>query len=348
MPHQPVVSPEVGADRRVTFRLVAPDASRVVVAIAVSPSQFSINNYETLPMRQESGVWIGTTESLAPDIYAYAFGVDGKVVSDPANSRFIEEFGEVQTSAVVVPGALWTTPAARAGEVTRHSYESAALGKTEEYVVYTPPGYDATRAEPYPVLYLLHGMGDNAYTWVSNGGVHVTVDNLLAQGRATPMVVVMPLSYGGTGSALMAFDSLEPAMVKEIVPRIEASYHVARTRERRAIAGVSMGGSHAVTLALRQPDSFAWVGSLSGAFQMGSPADFLSKRPIAADRFALMYLGWGAEDDLAYLSQELAAGLRARGAVVTANEVAGVGHVWPLWRQMIGEFVPLLFKSAAR
>jgi enterochelin esterase-like enzyme len=109
-----------------------------------------------------------------------------------------------------------------------------------------------------------------------------------------------------------------------------------------------MGGSHAVTLALRQPDSFAWVGSLSGAFQMGSRADLSSRRPIPADRFALVYLGWGAEDDLAHLSQDLAAGLRARGAVVTANEVAGVGHVWPLWRQMIGELVSLLFKPPAR
>lgn len=341
-----VVSPAIAPDRRVTFRLVAPDATRAAVSgLASSPSQ-SAKEGRTLPMRRDGDAWVVVTEPLAPDIYSYQFTVDGRTMNDPANSRFIEEFAGERTSAFAVPGALWTTPPPRAGVVARHSYQSAAVG-AEEYYVYTPPGYDASRAASYPTLYLLHGMGDNAHTWVTNGGVNVTLDNLVGERRAVPMVVVMPLGYGG--SDLVAFEPFERALVEEIIPQVERTYRVSRSREARAVAGVSMGGSHAMSVALRQSDVFAWVGSFSGAFQMGAAGHLAARLgPIARGQFSLIYAGWGAADSLAPVNRRFVADLTSRGVTVTTNEVAGLGHVWPLWRRMAGEFLQRVFQVASR
>jgi enterochelin esterase family protein len=342
-----VVSPDVGSDRRVTFRLIAPAAaSAAVTGLASSPSQ-AAKEGRILPMRRDGDVWIATSEPLAPDIYSYQFTVDGRPLNDPANSRFIEEFAGERTSAFAVPGALWTTRAARAGSVARHSYRSAAVGGDEEYYVYTPPGYQGGGTASYPALYLLHGMGDNAHTWVTNGGVNVTLDNLIAQGRATPMVVVMPLGYGG--SDLFAFEPFDRALVEEIIPQVEQAYRVSPSRDARAVAGVSMGGSHAMSVALRHPDLFGWVGSFSGAFQMGAAAQLAGLRaPIVRGQFALIYAGWGAADTLATVNRQFAADLRSRGATVTTDEVPGLGHVWPLWRRLAGEFLERVFQVATR
>ena len=187
-------------------------------------------------------------------------------------------------------------------------------------------------------------MGDNAHTWMTNGGVNVTLDNLIAQGRATPMVVVMPLGYGG--SDLFAYERFERALVEEIIPRVEQTYRVLRRRDARAVAGISMDGSQAMSLALRHADMFAWIGSFSGAFQMGAAGHLAALRaPLARGQFALIYAGWGAADSLALVNRRFVADLTSRGATVTTNEVAGLGHVWPLWRQMAGEFLQRVFRT---
>jgi enterochelin esterase family protein len=327
-----VDAPEIGSDRRVTFRLVEPNATRVDVILAASPSALGTGAGTRLAMRNDGGVWIAVSEPLVPDIYAYQFAVGGKTFNDPAATRFIEEFAGDRTSAFAVPGALWTTTGAPEGVVTRHSYASAAIGGSRG-------------STSYPTLYLLHGMGDNAYTWVTNGGVNVTLDNLIAQRKATPMVVVMPLGYGGSGGALMELAPFERALLDEIVPQVEKTHRVSRDRGTRAIVGVSMGGSQAMSIGLRHADAFAWLGSLSGAFDTGTPAEVAT---VDRDRFALIYLGWGASDSLAPGNRQVAAKLKSRGAVVTASEAPGVGHVWPLWRQMVGDVLQRLFKPAAR
>ena len=337
------VSPEIGSDRRVTFRLTAPDASRVSVTYASSTSQLVTGAGTTLAMEKTDAGWIAVTAPLAPDIYAYRFTIDGKTRNDPASARFIEELAGDRTSAFAVPGALWTTTGAPAGDVTRHRYESAAIGGTESYCVYTPPAYDPRGSRAYPVLYLLHGMADNEYTWVTSGGVNVTLDNLIAQGTATPMVVVMPLGYGGSGAALTELAPFERALLEEIIPRVEAAYRVSRTRDGRAIAGVSMGGSQAIAIGLRHADTFAWLGSLSGAFGLDAPS--APAGPLLPDRFRSIYLGWGAADSLAPANRALAADLRRRGAVVTTEEVPAAGHVWPLWRKMLADLLPRLFTA---
>jgi enterochelin esterase family protein len=339
-----VASPQVGSDRRVTFRLAA-DATRVDVILAASPAELGTGAATRLAMRKDGGVWTAVSEPLVPDIYAYQFAVGGKTFNDPEATRFIEEFAGDRTSAFAVPGALWTTAGAPEGVVTRHRYSSPAIGGAEEYSVYTPPGYDSRGSTAYPTLYLLHGMADNAYTWVTNGGVNVTLDNLIAQRKATPMVVVMPLGYGGSGGALMELAPFERALLDEIIPQVEKTHRVSRRRDARAIAGVSMGGAQAMSIGLRHADAFAWLGSLSGAFDQDTSAE---PARLDRDRFALIYLGWGADDALAPGNRRFAAALKSRGADPTIREAPGVGHVWPLWRQMVGDLLQLLFKPAAR
>ena len=336
-------SPEIGSDRRVTFRFRATDAVRVEVTFAPSPSELVRGAGTTLPMRLRDGLWTATTAPLAPDIYAYHFTVDGKRIGDPSAARFIEEFGGDRTSAFAVPGALWTTTRAPAGAITRHHYASAAIGGEEEYYVYTPPGYDARAAPTYPTLYLLHGMADNAHTWITNGGVNVTLDNLIAQRRAVPMLVVMPLGYGGAGDALLELVPFERALLEEVIPQVERTYRVSPDRAARAIAGVSMGGSQALAIAGHDAEMFAWVGAMSGDLQAELPR--LSGGP---HEFALIYLGWGARDPLAPRSVQLADRLKAGNVAVTTTETPDLGHVWTLWRQLAADLLQRLFTSEAR
>lgn len=162
-----VVSPEVGTDRRVTFRVSAPTASTVEVVQLASSQGFGLPAM-TLRMTRDGDMWTATSPALTPDIYAYRFRIDGKVVNDPANAEVIEETN-TSYSKVAVPGALWTDTGAPVGTVTRHSYSSTIIGGDEPYLVYTPPRYEADRSEPYPTLYLLHGLGDSASSWIANG-----------------------------------------------------------------------------------------------------------------------------------------------------------------------------------
>lgn len=300
-------------------------------------------------MRKSGDVWTVTSQPLTPDIYSYQFTVDGKTFNDPVNPRFIEEFDGVRTSTFSVQGAVWTTTGAPEGAITRHSYPSSAIGGIEEYYVYAPPGYDAKRQEPYPAVYLLHGMGDSARTWITNGGVDITLNNLIAQGRARPMVVVMPLGYGDP-TGLLKLQNFERALIEEMIPQAETGYHLSRSRTGRAIAGVSMGGAQAMSIGLGHPETFASIGSFSGAFQMAPLAPFQDPASpvLRPGRFDLIYVGWGAADSLAPLNRELTANLAARGVAVTRVEVPNAGHVWPLWRQMVGEMLRLVFQTRAQ
>jgi len=341
-------SPEVGPDRRVTFRLSAPAAKKVqVVNLAPSPSQARNFKFVTLPMRMIDGIWTATSDPLSPDIYAYQFAVDGRTINDPLNPKVIVEF-DGKTSTFSVPGALWTTPGAPRGAVSHYSYRSAAVEGQEDYYVYTPPGYDAKRQTPYPVLYLLHGGGDVAYTWVTNGGVAVTMNNLLAAGNATPMVIVMPLCYGSP-RRLTQFPVFERALLQEIVPRVERSINVSKEPAGKAIAGVSIGGGRAISIGLRHPESFAWVGSFSGDFYDGlvanpDPVAELVRLAVRPERFALIYVSYGGAEAWSRDGRRLADLLAAQGAKVSSTEVPNLGHVWPVWRQSVAELLQKLFR----
>ena len=287
-----VKSAEVSADGKVTFRLRAPKAAEVAVT-GLGPR---------LPMRKsdattgaEQGVWSVTTDPLKPDIYTYSFQVDGMTITDPGNSKVKPSFGSAGQSEVLVPGPNSWTPTANLarGTVTRHFYHSAIAGDDRDFWVYTPAGYDSRRKEAYPVLYLLHGLGDDSGAWIETGAANVILDNLIAEGKAKPMIMVNPLGYGNSSgpSGAMREDML-PAYAKtvleEVMPQVEKTYNVTKDRAQRAIAGLSMGGAEATITGLNHLDKFAWIGSFSGAYVMWpgargpAPAAAAATAPAAA------------------------------------------------------------------
>ena len=183
-----VKSPEVAADGRVTFRLRAPAAKEVLVNVGG----------KRLPLeKNDQGIWTATSDVLAPDYYTYSLIVDGTTINDPANRQMQTSFGSYQ-SMFVVPGPQpWLpAPGVPRGAIARHVFHSAVANDDRDFFVYTPPGYDAKRAQAYPVVFLLHGLGDDAERWVNTGGANVILDNLIAQGKAVPMVMVTTLGYG--------------------------------------------------------------------------------------------------------------------------------------------------------
>ena len=274
----PVKSPEVSADGRITFRLRAPDAKEVIVT----------GLGQRLAMQKnEEGIWTATTEPMKPDIYSYSFSVDGAVVNDPGNGQFKTSYNSAGQSVVHVPGPVSWEPGAGVprGVVSHHFYHSAVVGDERDFWVYTPAGYDSKRREPYPVLYLLHGLGDEASSWIGVGAANVVLDNLIAQGKAKPMIMVNPLGYGTAGGGAGGPDMLEyfaKALVDEVMPQVEKTYNVSKDRSQRAIAGLSMGGAEATFTGLNHLDKFAWIASFSGAYVMWPGANMGRRGGAAA------------------------------------------------------------------
>ena len=224
--------------------------------------------------KDEQGVWSATTDALAPDYYTYTLVVDGTSVNDPANRQVQTSFGSFQ-SMFAVPGPDLWLPAAGVprGAVARHTFRSTVANDDRDFFVYTPPGYEPRRSRPYPVMFVLHGLGDDAERWMNGGAANVILDNLIAGGKAVPMVIVTTLGYGvNNGPAgAMAPESITGytrSLLTEVMPAVERSYNVSRNREERAIAGLSMGGAETLYTALNNLDKFAWIASFSGAFVM--------------------------------------------------------------------------------
>ena len=281
----PLISPEVAPDGKVTFRLRAPNAREVYVS-GVLPGSGSAGGRLDM-QKNDQGVWTLTTEPMKPGIYQYTFSVDGMRIPDPGNNRFQTGFNRASASRLHVPGGLWTpAPGIARGAITRHFYHSAVADDDRDFWVYTPAGYDSNRREPYPVFFLLHGLGDEANSWIENGAANVILDNLIAQGKAKPMVMVNTLGYGyanGPQGAMREgmLDAYTRTVLQEVLPRVEKSYHVSKDRTQRAIAGLSMGGAEATYTALNNLDKFAWIGSFSGAYVMW-PRDRATPAPGAA------------------------------------------------------------------
>lgn len=259
-----IKSPEVTTDGRITVRLRAPNAREVLLVLG----------NQRLPLtKNEQGIWSATTDVLKPDVYMYQFSVDGMTVNDPSNPHLGTSWGTGGHSVVTVPGPVAWAPVAGVarGTVSRHSYHSDVVGDDREFYVYTPAGYDPKRKEPYPVFYVLHGLGDDAQSWLTQGNANVILDNLIAQGKAKPMIMVNPLGYGTAGGGQGTTDMIvhfTDALLNEVMPRVEKEYNVAKDRDHRAIAGLSMGGAEATFAGLNHLDKFAWIGSFSGAYVM--------------------------------------------------------------------------------
>jgi enterochelin esterase family protein len=263
-------------------------------------------------------------------------------------------------SSARLQGAV--VPPAEQGNVEYHVYQTQ-IGKNlpggrEGVYVYTPPGYDPRSSETYPVLYLLHGFDQNALSWQTQGDAQHIIDELISQGKARPMIVVMPFSYGDyeffrSGEAVWLLprrinenvDLFSQMLLSEIIPRVERSYRVSRRREDRAIAGLSMGGREAISIGLENPSKFAWIGGFSAAFPdyERDPFAHMMTKP---EKLRLVWIACGTEDQYFLFKQNmrLIADLTQEGLPVTPVVTHGI-HGWPVWQRDLAQFVPLLFQS---
>ncbi|MBZ0214230.1 MAG: esterase [Nitrospirae bacterium] len=349
---QPLRSHEVDASGRITFRYVAVNAQKVEV---------NVEGASAIAMTKGSGgVWTATTEPMKPDLYGYSFLVDGVTQLDPLNP--VTKPNLIWPSnMVLVPGAndgFWEERDVPRGRVHRHFYKSGVVGDRREFFVYTPPKYEESRSR-LPVLYLLHGFSDMANGWTEIGRAHVILDNLLAEGKVKPMVVVMPLGYGVEGFARPGsaafrdrsltrqnFDKFREALLTEVLPTVERSYRVSNKREHRAIAGLSMGGAESLFVGLTNLDKFSAIGAFSsGGLPATQPEDVFAKLDVAAaNKLSAFWMVCGTEDGLIGFQRGFATWLREKGVKVETSETSG-GHVWMLWRRNLADFAQKLFKS---
>jgi enterochelin esterase family protein len=344
------VSPEVGADGRVTFRYADTGASKVEVSIA--------NVASKLELAKKDGIWTGTSAVLPPETYGYSFIVDGRVGLDPVNGTVIRSLIYL-SNAFTIPSLTpqaWDIQDVPHGVVHHHHYTSHIVqglpGGNSDYFVYTPPGYDPSAADPLPVLYLLHGYSDTAEDWTLRGNADVILDSLIAAGKAKPMVIVTPLGYGDMGFVKEDYDTgvdhnaalFERVLLGEIMPAVESQYHVARRRQGRAIAGLSMGGDESLRIGLGHPDLFASVGGFSGNSDFVMAAIDAGKYDAKKADLKVLWLssGTGEGDDLVQ-TRKIVAALRARGFTVVGEEPEGM-HTWMVWHQNLTHFAPLLFR----
>jgi enterochelin esterase family protein len=344
---KPVISPEVHPDRTVTFRLQAPNAKEATV---------NIEGSKPLPMQKgDDGVWTVTTEPLAPDYYGYSLVPDGVSLIDPHNWLLKPNLLATQSMVHIPgPGLPWETTDVPRGELHHHFYKSGVIGDYRDFYVYTPPGYDPLAKTKYPVLYLLHGYSDDASGWTAVGRANVILDNLIAEDKSKPMLVVMTLGYGvpeivtpGAGLRdpdlrMKNYNLYREALFTEVIPAIEKDYTVATDRNSRAIVGLSMGGAESLYVGLNNTDRFGWVGSFSAG---GLDENFDATFPKIQDarNLRLLWIACGTEDRLIDWNRKM------RGFLDTAKvehvniETPGI-HSWLVWRRNLAAFAPLLFR----
>jgi enterochelin esterase family protein len=353
-PPAALVTPEVHSDDSVTFRFRAPNAQQVKLAR---------EGTQPVPMQKdEDGVWTVNTPALPPDYYGYSIMVDGQRMIDPYNSVLKPNLLSTENMVHVQgpPSLPWELNDVPHGEVHHHFYRSAVANDDRDYYVYTPPGYDATAGKAYPALYLLHGYSDDASGWSAVGRAHVILDNLIAQGKAKPMIVVMPLGYGtmevirvGWGGIFnhpevreQNLAKFREALLTEVMPKVEGEYRVIKDRNSRAIAGLSMGGSESLLTGLNNLDKFAWIGAFSaGGLPEPFDKDFSGLDAKANSQLLQLWIACGTEDRLITANRNLREWLKQKGINHADIETPGM-HTWMVWRRNLAEFAPLLFQHA--
>lgn len=384
-PPPQVTSPELQADRRITFRIFAPQAQAVRLAAGDIPGLGPTAQLT----KAENGVWETTVGPVTPGTYRYNFNVDGVSTIDP-RSPFTSESNNNTWSVVHVPGAEFAdTKRVPHGAVAAVTYYSTALRDFRRMHIYTPPGYERGN-DKYPVFYLLHGAGDSDDSWTSVGRAGFILDNLIAAGKATPMVVVMPAGHTRRGAAAQgatgrtATDEFVSDFVDDVMPFVEKGYRVLTDRSKTAIAGLSMGGNHALQVGIPHLDRFGYIGVFSsgllGAFPgLGGPgrgatppaAPAAPQTVPAPAAPAAPQVLTAAEWEKQYASNLDNAGLKKGlkvfwfatgkddGLITTTNATVELfkkhgfspsmkesmgGHTWINWRDYLNEFAPLLFR----
>jgi enterochelin esterase-like enzyme len=362
-----VRSPEISADHRVTFRVSAPKAAEKVEVI-----HMSINGAVTLPMaKNDAGAWAVTTPPLEPDLYEYLFRIDGVRLLDPANPR-IKDRSNSLVQVVGTPPIVWDDQAVPHGTLHIHYYESKSLGGIARRVhIYTPPGYDQQKdaSTKYPVLYLLHGSGDDDAGWSNVGRANTIFDNLIHDGKMKPMVVVMPYGHvprvnpttapgqnvpirmpangpSGNSDFVRLF---EKDLLTDVLPLVEKTYRVYTDQPHRAIAGLSMGGSQSIRVGLANLDKFAYVCPMSAgginANDLDQSFPELAKNPSAAnDKLKLLWIACGEKDGLLKFNKGFDQWLTSHQIRHEFKVTPGV-HTWHLWRRYLAEVATKLFND---
>ena len=376
-------SPEVLADGRVVFRLLAPTAGAVTLG-----GDFPIGTNVAMA-RDDKGVWSATAGPLKADFYSYYFTVDGVRTLDWRNVSVMRD-GARYASWLGVPGpsaADYQVNDVAHGTVSQVWYPAPTLGMRRRIYVYTPAGYEGGSAR-YPVLYLLHGGGGDEAAWTELGCAPQILDNLIAQGRSAPMIVVMTNGNGAQSAAQNLVPLAPPpsrpgegmlrfpeSLIKDVIPFVDATYRTRADRESRAVVGLSMGGAQAFYAGFNNLDRFAWVGALSGGFPLLpgvavdipapanaaslrgpdvtrsiDPAKYLALHPAldagVNSRLRLLYLAIGTDDGLITTHGAVKKLLDDKGVKYQLLEVPGYGHEWKFWRLSLRDLLPRLFRPA--
>ncbi len=345
-----VASPVVSPDRKVTFRLKAPNAKEV-------KADGDWTKKPVVMAKDDKGIWSLTTEPLEPDLYGYYFIVDGTNIPDPSNT-FMRVGTKNIKSQVEVPGekanflAIQNVPH---GALHEHWYFAPALKTTRRVLVYTPPGYDPASGKTYPVLYLLHGSGDDEAYWTQVGRANFIMDNLLAAKKAKPALIVMPFGHpsreAGAGKAKGGGgpNFMEKELLENVLPLVEKEYRVGKEANQRAIAGLSMGGGQALTIGLNNPTRFAYVGGFSSGGMGGNSAKtfatFLENPEKSNKQLKLLWIGCGEEDSLFASNSNFEKLLTSRNIRHEWEATPGYGHIYRLWRVYLSDLLPKLFNE---
>lgn len=368
-----IISPEVKADHTVTFRILAPAADSVQITGDFLPPMKMKTQWGVVDVpgkanliKDDKGVWTFTSQPLESDLYSYTVIVDGFKTTDPSNVYIIRDVASVFNVFIVGGGKgdLYQVNKVPHGSVTRRWYDSPGNGMQRRVTVYTPFGYETSK-EKYPVLYLLHGMGGDEEAWIALGRTSQILDNLIAQGKAKPMIVVMTngnvaqeaapgessLGYAKPSMQLPnTMDGKFEETFLDVIKFVESNYRVKAEKSGRAIAGLSMGGYHSLHISRFYPNTFDYVGLFSAAIMSNDKAtsevykNFDSTLEVQMKNgYKLYWIGIGKADFLYKANEEYRAKLDKMGMKYTYVETEG-GHTWTNWRVYLSQLTPLLFK----
>jgi enterochelin esterase-like enzyme len=353
-----IVSPQVNPDRTMTLRFRAPNAKEVSVIGEIDGKPHPMT-------KGEDGVWTATIGPLAPDVYNYQFNVDGVVAMDPANPSVKLGFGAFPPANLVeIPGdglQFYDAKPVPHGSVRFETYDSKSVGAPRTLWIYTPPGYDRGNTR-YPVFYLLHGSGNIDSSWMLTGRANLIMDNLIAEGKTKPMIIVNPLGYAraGVGLGPEAAAPAPPAgpgagvgggpfgkdLLEDVVPYVEKTFRTLPGADNRAIGGLSMGGGQTAAIGFSHPDLFHYIVIMSAGSANAAETypDFFNNAAATNKKIKLLWMGVGKDDTLVGPgAKALDESLTAKGITHTFRLTEG-RHEWVVWRHHLNEVAPLLFK----
>ena len=366
-----VVSPQIDADRRVTFRILAPNATSVTVggdingslvpdpdapppqpAPAGSPGGRGGATPAVTMTKGDNGIWSGaTSRPVRPGAWRYTFNIDGATVVDPRNVNVTTSQTQVQ-SLLVVPGDFSETRDVPHGTVGAVRYVAKTLDNARrEMYVYTPPGYEKG-AGRYAVLYLIHGGGDTAISWSTVGRANNILDNLLAEKKAVPMIVVMPSGWTPSGGQVMTADAtrdpFNDELMKDIIPFVEANYRTLSNPDNRALSGLSMGGIQTLNIGLHNLGTFRYLAVMSSGWTTEQDRELFYKMeaqkiPKYNSALKLFWWGWGETDIARANGLAVIDKFKSQGVRIETRESPG-GHTWDNWRLYLFELAPKLFR----